>query len=187
MKDLPTGEITRLLHRVGKGDEVALNELAVLVYWNVRQLARAKLSHEKRGHLLQPTALANEALLRLLKMDRIQLVNRNHLYATVATVMRNVLVDYARKNHGVTKEALRESMVGDAVDAHTLLVIHESLDQLEAEDAHAARIFELRWFAGMPVQEIADELGVSTKTVQRKFIFARSWLSHRLRAAPGAG
>jgi RNA polymerase sigma factor (TIGR02999 family) len=176
------GDITELLHKVGGGDDIALEELASLVYRETRQIAARLLRGERDGHTLQPTALANEAFGRLLAAKKIDLRNSGHLFATVTLVMRHILVDYARKRRGTVYTELEEGWEDRAVDYNTILIVDEQLALLAEKEPRAARVFEMRWFGGVPVDEIAKILNVTDKTVQRDFLMAQTFLTHRLRA-----
>lgn len=172
----------------GRGDKAALDELMPLVYQELRQLAGSYLKREKPGHTLQPTALINEAYLRLVDQNTPRLESRTHFYAVAARLMRQILVDHARarlaaKRGGVGQQKVslddaRSLATGN--DAEGLLALDEALKELASFDERKARVIELRSFAGMSVEETAHALGVSEPTVKRETRLAQSWLQSRL-------
>ncbi len=178
------GDITVLLQKVGAGDPLALEDLAALVQREMRQIAARLLRNERDGHTLQPTALANEAFVRLLAAKKIELRNSGHLFATVTLVMRHILIDYARKRRGAVYTELEEGWEDRPVDYNTLLMVDEQLAFLAEKEPRAARIFEMRWFGGIPLDDIAKALDITVKTVHRDFLMAQTFLTHRLRAQP---
>jgi RNA polymerase sigma factor (TIGR02999 family) len=178
-------EFTRLLDAAAAGDCRAAADLLPLVYDELRKLASARMAEELPGQTLQPTALVHEAYLRLVGSgDRGQWENRSHFFAAAAEAMRRILVDAARRK-------LREKHGGDRrrVDLDTVAVaapdpeeeltaLDSALTQLASEDSQAARLVELRHFAGLTVPEAAQVLGISPRTADRIWSFARAWL-HR--------
>ena len=175
-------EVTRRLDRIEQGDPKAAEELLPLVYEELRRLAAHKMANEAPGQTLQPTALVHEAWLRLSQESHPAWKNREQFYAMAAEVMRRILVDRARRRrshkHGghlerVDLDALELPMPGD--DA-LVLQVHEALDQLAAEDPDKAAVVKLRFFVGLENREVAALLGVSEKTVQRHWAFAKAWL-----------
>jgi RNA polymerase sigma factor (TIGR02999 family) len=180
--------VTVLLGRLRRGDRSALTELMEVVYPDLREVARALLRRERPGHVLQATALVNEAYIRLVAHHDQNWQNRPHFFGAAATLMRRILVDYARarrtrkRGGGQTFIAADES--GRAVDAPSvdLLALDCALDQLEHVSARQARIVELRYFAGLSVPETAEALGMNARTVDRDWAAARVWLRRRLEA-----
>jgi RNA polymerase sigma factor (TIGR02999 family) len=177
--------VTALLGRWREGDTAALDELVPMVYDELRRLARAHLRAE-RNPSLQPTALVHELYLRLAESDRLIVHNRPHFFALAARVMRQVLVGHARKRlsdkrgGGVTilgLDAIMEPTRSPGID---VLVIDEALDQLMSVDARLCRVVELRFFAGLNIEETAAALEVSTATVDRDWAMAKAWLFQRL-------
>ena len=165
------------------------DELVRLTYNDVHRRAQQIFNRENAGHLLQPTALANEAYLRLMKMKCWKLTNREHFYNAIATIMRNVLVDYARRAHGVQYVELPANFEPaldidptDGVDAAELLIIDKQLTVLMATEPRASRFFFLNWFGGMPMKEIAEAYGLAEKTIQRDIKFAKKYLAQKIRA-----
>ena len=176
------GDITQLLHQLRRGNRDAEAELVPLIYDELRRLAGRYLRQERPDHTLQPTALVHEAYLRLIQQPEINWQNRSHFYAVAARLMRRILVDHAR-GHRARKRGgqaqridLEQALV--FVDQHTteMLALDEALDRLAAFDERQSRIVEMRFFAGLKEDEIADVLGISTRTVMREWNVARAWL-----------
>jgi RNA polymerase sigma factor (TIGR02999 family) len=181
------GDVSRLIARWQEGDEAALPRLMPLVYAELRRLARRYLRGERSGHTLQPTALVHEAWMRLNGGAR-PLQNRAHFFAICAHLMRQVLVDHARardaqKRFGgaVRVELDLETPAVEA--APELLAVDEALTALEKLDGRKARIIELRFFAGLSIEETAEVLGVSAPLVVRETRLARAWLHRALTTA----
>lgn len=180
------GEVTRLLGLFSEGDRNAQSEVVRLVYGELRRLARGYMRRERPDHTLQPTALINEAYLRLVGQE-VHWKNRSHFLGIAAQQMRRVLVDHARK-HGAgirwgSKEqvVLRESLVMAIEQPETLMAIHEALEKLASEYPRQASVVELRFFGGYAEKEIAEISGTSIETVKRDWQFAKTWLSRQLR------
>jgi len=180
-------EATRILETVARGDLGATAELLPLIYDELRRLAAAKMANEAPGQTLQPTALVHEAWLRLSQESRTAWKNREQFYAMAAEVMRRILVDRARRRrarkHGgdlarVDLDEVELPMPGD--DA-LVLDVHEALEKLASEDAEKAQVVKLRFFVGLENSEVAALLGVSEKTVQRHWSFAKAWLFRAMR------
>jgi RNA polymerase sigma factor (TIGR02999 family) len=179
-------DLTRLLHEWRAGDAASRDCLLAQVYDTLRGMASARLRRGFAGHTLQPTAVVNEALLRLLGADT-DWEDRAHFFALAALKMRAVLVDHARaraaeKRGGdaamlTLSHADRE--VGEAVE-YEVLALHQALEQLATRDERAARGLEMAYFGGMERREIACVLGVSVPTVERDLRFARAWLNQQL-------
>ena len=180
------GEITALLGAVRQGDARAESRLMALLYSDLHARARLCLRSERREHTLQPTALVNEAFLRLLRTGECDLQSRAHFMATASIVMRRVLVDHARQ-----RAALKRPPAQSRIDLHQvlasesprldhMLVLDEALTRLAACDARQARVVEMMFFGGMTEQETADTLGVSSRTVKRDWRCARAWLHSQL-------
>ena len=164
-----------------------MDELTSRVYDELRQLAAAQLARERKGHTLQPTALANEAYLRMVDVVERGFDSRAHFFGIAARAMRQVLVDHARTrdakkrggdHHRVTMSALAGLGVETPVD---VLDLDEALEELARLDERRARILELRYFAGLNRAEVAAALGVSETTVQDDWFLARAWLKTRLK------
>ncbi len=175
-------EITRLLADWGRGDREALDRLAPLVHAELRGIARRQMSRERPGHTLQATALVNEAYLRLAGQDGFEYKDRAHFYAVCAQVMRHVLIDHARshardkRGGGALQVTLGEAEALDAGRAADLVALDEALRELEELDPQKGRIVELRYFAGLGIEETAEVLGISPTTVRREWRRAKAWL-----------
>jgi RNA polymerase sigma factor (TIGR02999 family) len=185
---VPTrADVTGLLKRWRAGDDRALDDLAPVVYDELRRLARIRLRDERRGHSWQPTALVNEAFLRLVDIRRIDWQDRTHFLSMAARVMRRVLVDRARARRAQKREAgaYRVTFADDlainderAVD---VLALDLALEGLAKVDPRKSRVVELRYFAGFSVEETAVALSVSPNTVMRDWRMAKAWLLAELR------
>jgi RNA polymerase sigma factor (TIGR02999 family) len=177
--------ITALLVAWGRGDEAALQQLIPLVHRELHQIARRCLKGERPGHTLQPTALVNEAYLRLVDVRRMSWKNRTHFFAMSARLMRRVLVDFARsrqyqKRGGVMKVSLDEAHAVSTERGQDLVALDEALTTLSAIDERKARVIEMRFFGGLTVEETAAVLDVSRDTVLRDWRLARAWLMREL-------
>jgi RNA polymerase sigma factor (TIGR02999 family) len=183
------GDVTALLADWRGGDPVALDRLLPLVYADLRKVARAHLRREGAGHSLQATALVHEAYLRFVRSGRLQVENRTHFLAIAARLMRQVLVDHARhkaadKRGGTATVVSLEAAGVRAPDvqptAVDMLALDMALDELATFDPQQSRVVELKFFAGLTIDEIADALDISTATVEREWAIAKAWLYHRL-------
>jgi RNA polymerase sigma factor (TIGR02999 family) len=179
--------ITQLLTKWSGGDETALEELMPLVYQELRRLAGNYLRREKAGHTLQPTALVNEAYLRLVDQKSARWQNRAQFYGIAAQLMRRILVDHARVKHankrgGSDQQRLSITSAGElAVKPDLdLLALHEAMEELAQLDPQQSRIVELKFFGGLSIEEIAEVLGVGHATVERDWKMARAWLRRKL-------
>jgi RNA polymerase sigma factor (TIGR02999 family) len=175
--------LTRL--RAGEGD--ALDRLLPIVYDELRSLARAQLRNENPGHTLGATALVHEAYIRLSKRSEIAPGDRSHFFAIAAQAMRRVLIDHARirgaQKRGSGKVALSLDNAGALLTddgSGELLIIDEALERLAAANPRAAQVVERRFFAGLTLDETADSLALSKKTVQRDWTLARAWLQKEI-------
>ena len=178
--------VTALLKAWGDGDQAALQALLPLVEQELHRLAAHYMRGERPGHTLQPTALVNEAYLRLVDVAHVRWQNRAHFLAVAARMMRRILVDMARAK-GYQKRGGRAPVVPlDDVDVAApaaptdLVALHDALDALAAVDARKAQVVELRYFGGLTVEETADVIGVSPETVMRDWKFAKAWLLREL-------
>jgi RNA polymerase sigma factor (TIGR02999 family) len=180
------GRVTRLLQSWGEGDRQALEELSGLVYADLHRLAESYLRRERPGHTLQPTALIHESFLRLLSGAPKDWEGKAHFYGIAARVMRQVLVEHARRHRAGKRggSAVRVSLDEGIAAAPGRVVDFEDLDEALADlgrlDERQARIVELRFFAGLGIEETAASLGLSPATVKREWATARAWLHRRL-------
>jgi RNA polymerase sigma factor (TIGR02999 family) len=180
-----THEVTLLLASWAKGNQEALNELTPLVYKELRQLAASYLRKERQGHTLQPTALVHEAYLRLVDQTNPDWQNRSHFYGVAARLMRQILVDHARRKQA-GKRAGQNVTLEDAVTFHKersrdLVALDSSLTTLEKIDPRKCKAVELRYFGGLSTEEIAQALDVSSNTVLRDLRLAEAWLHQEMR------
>jgi len=183
----PRADITRLLHDWSGGDATALSRLVEIVYPELRRIAARRLRGERDGHTLQPTALVHEAYMRLAQQQPgRQWENRAHFFAVAAHVVRAVLVDHARARRAIKRGACEvpidlaiagESAAAAPID---LLDLDAALQSLEALDKEQGRIVELRYFAGLSIDETADALGTSASTVKRGWLAAKTFIRRHL-------
>jgi RNA polymerase sigma factor (TIGR02999 family) len=189
--DEPPQDVTGHLRAWSEGDAEASARLMPLVYDELRRLARRYLAGERADHTLQPTALVNEAFLRLVDQRHVTWQNRAHFYGVAAQMMRRVLVDHARAHAAVKRGGSHVTLSLDEVNvlpeerAAELVALDEALGMLAAIDPRKARIVELRFFGGLSVEETAAVLGVSGKTVIRDWQMAKLWLYREI--SEGAG
>lgn len=180
-----THQITRLLQESGKGDRDASSKLVELVYSELHRQASRWMKGERPGHVLQTTALVNEAYIRLFGSGTpLQLNDRRHFFAVAAKQMRNILVDGARgekaRKRSAVKVSLEEACIVSPERPQDLVALDDCLKELEEVDADASRVVELRFFGGYTDQETADIMGQSYAKVRRDWDFARAWLYDRL-------
>ena len=175
--------VTQLLIAWSDGHRDALDALVPLVYDDLRRLAAGYMGRETPGHSLQPTALVHEAYVRLVDQRRVQWRNRAHFFGVAASMMRRILVDYARKRRTDKRGGAAERVTLTANDVAApeqtgidVLSLHESLERLAAFDPQQERIVELRYFGGLTIDETAEVVGVSPATVVREWTIAKAWL-----------
>ena len=179
-------DVTRILQAIQAGEAQAGEKLLPLIYDELRRLAAAKMAHEPPGQTLQPTALVHEVWLRLSQQSRAEWKNREQFFAVAAEVMRRILVDRARRRRAQKHGGDLERVGLDAVDVpyassdDLVLQVHEALERLAAEDSEKAQVVKLRFFVGLENAEVASLLGVSEKTVQRHWAFAKAWLTRAM-------
>lgn len=179
-----SSNVTQILAAIESGDRQAASQLLPLVYNQLRSLASQKMTQEKPGQTLQPTALVHEAFLRLVGgQDRQQWDGRGHFFAAAAEAMRRILIESARKKNTekrggkmVRCDFNEEDATLDTEDTETLLSLDESLTKLAREDPQLAKLVELRYFTGMTINEAAEILGISPRTAKRNWAYARAWL-----------
>ena len=181
-------EITRLLNDWSSGDSTALDRLIPLVYEQLHRMAHQHMRRERAGHLLQTSALMHEAYLRMVDQQDLRIENRVHFFGIAARLMRQVLVDEARKRKSTKRggDAIQVSWSA-ATDvareqAADVLALDDALKILESLDDRQSQIVELRFFGGLSIEETAEVLKVSPGTVMRDWTFARAWLGNELRA-----
>jgi RNA polymerase sigma-70 factor, ECF subfamily len=184
-------DVTALLGELTKGNPEAGPKLIPLVYSELRRMAAAYMRRERTGHTLQATALVHEAYLKLLGQRSVNWQNRAHFFGIAAQVMRRILIDHARSHvrdkRGGGREAvpLDEALVFSPERSKDFLVLDSALERLAEFDPRQAKIVELRFFGGLTVEETAEVLSVSPKTVKRDWSVAKAWLHGELRAAYG--
>jgi len=180
------GEVTSLLAAWGKGDQNALNELMPLVYNELHRMARRAWIGQNHANTLQPTALLNEAYLKLAGAENASYQNRCHFFAVASTAMRQILVNHAKsrlagkRGNGQIKLSIDDVQVAVSQEAAEVVALHEALERLEAVDARKSRVVEMRYFGGLSIEETAEALGVSVITVNRDWRLARTWLMREM-------
>jgi RNA polymerase sigma-70 factor, ECF subfamily len=182
------GEITGLLQRMRTGDSEAVNRLVPIVIQELHRLAQYYLNGERPGHTLQPTALVNEAYLKLVGDQARDWQNRAHFIGVSASIMRRILIDHARR-----KQAFKRGTGGPALElreypdwpshqeAEELIALDEALDRLETMNPRQRQVVELRYFGGLSIEDTAEALGISRITVKRDWVSARAWLKGQVR------
>lgn len=181
-------EITQCLRRLSKGDPSALERVVGLLYDELRVLARSQLRNERSGHTLGKTALVNELYLRLAKQERIEVEDRPQFFKVAATTMRRLLVDHARARRRLKRGAGEISIPLDEIEgilgeeeAEEVIALDEALERMSRVNPRGAEVVQQRFFVGMSLEETAEILGVSPKTVWRDWIAARAWLRKEVR------
>jgi RNA polymerase sigma factor (TIGR02999 family) len=178
----PAAEVTLLLNKLAEGDQEAAAKLVPLVYEELHRLAVARLRHERPDHTLQATALVHEAYMKLAAQRDAKWQNRVQFFGVASQVMRRILVDYARGQQRIRRGGKQQKVSLDDVllvspdRTDELLAVNESLSKLEKLDPRQGRIVELRYFGGLTIEEIAEIVGVATKTVMRELNVAKAWL-----------
>jgi RNA polymerase sigma factor (TIGR02999 family) len=183
----PMNEVTRVLSAIEGGDPHAAEQLLPLVYGELRRLAVEKMAHEKPGQTLQATALVHEAYVRLVDVEEAQhWDSRGHFFAAAAEAMRRILIEEARRKQRVRHGGGRKRLDIDRLNptdeeaSGDLLAVDEALERLAAENATVAGVVKLRYFAGLTMEETAAALGISLRTANRHWAFARAWLYEQL-------
>jgi RNA polymerase sigma factor (TIGR02999 family) len=179
-------ETTVLLKALSAGDQKGVDRLMELVYGELRQIARRYMARERVAHTLEPTALVNEAFMKLIGQDRVDWQNRSHFMAVASQSMRRILVDHARSRNREKRGGGRPQIIMD--DALTLvpgrdadvLAVDEALEKLAELDATQAKIVEMRFFGGMSVEEVAEALDMPKRSVERQWTKTRAWLRREL-------
>ncbi len=179
-------DLTSILQAIARGEAQASAKLLPLVYDELRRMAAARMAGEAAGHTIQPTALVHEAWLRLSGGDAQPWQNRAHFFGAVSEAMRRILIDSARRKSRLkrggrqTRLALEDLDLAEAAPDEKLLLIHETLTALEAENPERARVVVMKFFGGLANREVAEALGVSERTVNRHWSCAKAWLFLRL-------
>jgi RNA polymerase sigma factor (TIGR02999 family) len=180
-------DVTRILSAIEAGDPSAAEQLLPLVYDELRRLAAQRLAQEKPGQTLQATALVHEAYLRLVDVDKVQHWNsRGHFFAAAAEAMRRILIEIARRKQSVKHGGDRTRQDLDALDLaapespEEVLALDEAMQKLAEQDKSAADVVRLRFFAGLPLPEVAKLLGISPRTANRLWAYARAWLHQEI-------
>lgn len=181
------GDVTILLQAWSAGDPGAVEQLVPLLYSDLKQIARHCMTHERKDHTLQPTALVNEAFLRLFKAQGIELRDRAHFFALSARMMRRILISYAvarqcGKRSGVARTIpINDAMIGSPAENMAILELNHALDELARFDARKAQMVELHFFGGLSFEETAAVLKISERTIRREWVFVKSWLAKEMR------
>jgi RNA polymerase sigma factor (TIGR02999 family) len=192
MADAARDNVSQVLEDMKAGDHRAADKLLPLVYDEFRALARHYLAQERANHTLQPTALVHEAYMKLVDQTRVDWQGRSHFFAVAAQAMRRILVDHARSRQrdkrggGRARVVLDEEVALSPQKDEDVLALDEALQRLAKLDPRQAKVVELRFFGGMNVEEVAQALGVSKRTVEGDWTFARAWLSKELRGTEPA-
>ena len=187
MGDSSSKNVTGLLQEWSHGNQSALDELLPVIYSELRQLARYHLRLERPEHTLQPTALANEAYLRLIDQHNVQWRNRAHFFAIAAQIMRRILVDHARKRRAAKRGGaetlipLDEDVLASPQPSLDVVRLDDALSLLEAMDPRQGRVVELRYFGGLTVKETGEVLGISPATVKSDWSVAKRWLYREIK------
>lgn len=188
MSDPRPPDVTALLLAWNEGDPAALARLTTVVHEELRRLARHYMRQERPGHTLQPTALVNEAYMRLVDVTKVRWQNRSHFFGVCARLMRQILVDTARAR-GATKRGDGATPIDLDAEAIPLehrnedfVALDEALSLLAATDARKSQVVEMRFFGGMTIEETAEALAVSPETVKRDWSLAKAWLKRQLTA-----
>jgi RNA polymerase sigma factor (TIGR02999 family) len=189
MKGTAAKRITRLLADWRRGDEAAAERLLPLVYHELMKIAAIHLRGERAAHTLQPTALVHEAYLRLVDLEQVDWRDRTHFFALASRLMRRILVDHARRRQAVKRSPDQDLPPAASEEAglriEELLALDAALDRLAALDERQVRVVELRYFAGLSVEETAQVLDVSPSSVKRDWVSARAWLHLQLSSREG--
>jgi RNA polymerase sigma-70 factor (ECF subfamily) len=181
-----THEITALLQAWSEGDSEALAKLIPLVDVELKKIARAYIRKERPGHILQTTALMDEAFIKLMETEKISWNDRKHFYSLAAKRMRQVLIDYARKRKAGKRGSdpdqvdITDSVLPALEAPEQLIMLHDALTKLASFDERKASVVELRYFGGFTLEEVAEILGVSQATVEREWRLARAWLKREI-------
>jgi RNA polymerase sigma-70 factor, ECF subfamily len=186
----PQGEVTTLLTAWGKGDPAALDKLIPLVYTELHRIARRVWRQHPQSNTLQPTALINEAYLKLANAESTTYQDRCHFFAVASTAMRQILVNHAKSRLSAKRGGGRVEVPLDDVqlaadqEAEQIVSLHEALEALQRVDLRKSQVVEMRYFGGLSIEETAEALGVSIGTINRDWRLARSWLIREMKREP---
>ena len=186
MREPPAPNVTELLEGLSAGKEHALDDLLPVVHNELRRQAARYLRRERQNHTLQPTALVNEAFIRLVDQRNVRWQNRAHFFGVAAQAMRRILIDHARTQQRIKRGGVQQNVTLDegmlATEARSIdvLALDEALTRLASIDERQARVVELRFFAGLSVEETATVMAISTATVKREWSMAKAWLHVQL-------
>lgn len=187
MPNPSTAQVTQLLLAWGDGDEAAFERLVPMVHAELRRIARRQMGHERGDHTLQATALVNEAYLKLIDIEKVKWQDRAHFFAMSSRVMRRVLIDFARargyqkRGAGAHKVTLDEGRVVSTGRGADVIALDEALEVLAKLDPRKSQVVEMRYFGGLSIEETAEALGVSVRTVKRDWTMAKLWLFRELK------
>jgi RNA polymerase sigma factor (TIGR02999 family) len=179
-------EITQILREISGGNQQGAEQLLLLVYTELKRIAAQKMAGEAPGNTLQPTALVHEAWMRMVGDGDAQFENRAHFFSAAAEAMRRILVDSARRKHaikrgsGAVHEELQEDRLAQALPDEELLAVDEALELLTKEDPAAASLVKYRYFVGMNMDEAAATMGMSLRSAERTWTYARAWLRRQI-------
>jgi RNA polymerase sigma factor (TIGR02999 family) len=182
----PQGEVTRLLAEWSSGDQSALNKMMPLVYAELHRIARRAWSQHPNNDTLQPTALINEAYLKLANAENASFQDRCHFFAVACKAMRQILVNHAKsrlsgkRGLGLANISLDDVQPAVHREAAEIVALHEALDALQAVDPRKSMVVEMRYFGGLSIEETAEAMGTSVATVNRDWRLARSWLIRQM-------
>jgi len=180
-------DITYVLQAIGRGQGHAADELLPLVYEELRRLAVARMAHEAAGQTLQPTALVHEAWLRLVADGEKSWQNRAHFFGAAAEAMRRILIENARRKSrlkrggGLARLDIDSVELAETTADDKILLIDEALQKLQSEDPERARVVVMKFFGGLTNQEVAESLGVTERTVERQWAYAKTWIFQCIR------
>ena len=186
MPENPEADVTQLLQRISSGSGEEMDQLLHIVYAELRRQAARYLRRERTNHTLQPTALVNEAFMKLVDQRSVQWQNRAHFFGIAAQAMRRIVIDHARARQRVKRGGVQqvvtldEAMIAAPSRSIDVLALDEALTRLAALDERQARIVEMRYFAGLSVEETAEVTGLSPATIKREWAMARAWLHAEL-------
>ena len=177
-----TADLTQVLEAVVRGEEHSSERLLELVYDELRRIATIKMSQERGGQTLQPTALVHEAWIRLTSKEEALWQNRGHFFAAASEAMRRILIERARRKarirHGGGQHRvdIQDMEIAASTPDENILLVNEALERLQAEDPQRARVVVMKFFGGLTNQEVAESLNVTERTIERQWAYAKAWL-----------